>query len=227
MSWRPGSEMISHGAPRATRSIPSKRGGRVPGRQSCNRQPATCLHGTGDTSRLRGSTVEHCVVTRDFAERVGLGPKWAIRWSSCSRGGTDEVDRIILSVRRSRFRRASFSSQIVVHFHRAGGVEAAVAMAQQRRGTQFDPGLVDLFCAKANDLLAAIGETNSWNLVLVAEPGLQVRLKVDEMERVLEGIADFTDLKSPYMLGHARGWGARRRGRAHPRTAPSEGCSAQ
>ena len=37
-------------------------------------------------------------------------------------------------------------ADVVEVFHQAGGVEAAVAVARQRRGTQFDPALVDLFC---------------------------------------------------------------------------------
>jgi HD domain len=142
------------------------------------------------------------------------------RWDGRGRPNHLVGEEIALPARIVQF------ADIVVHFHRAGGVEAAEAMAQQRRGTQFDPGLVDLFCAKANDLLAAIEETNSWNLVLVAEPGLQVRLKVDEMERVLEGIAD-TDRSLPTCLVTRGGW---RRSPTRPRASsdcPSGGCSAQ
>ena len=42
-------------------------------------------------------------------------------------------------------------------FHHAGGAEAALAVARERRGTQFDPGLVDCFCARHAEILAGLG----------------------------------------------------------------------
>ena len=39
-------------------------------------------------------------------------------------------------------------------YHRSAGVDAAIAVARERSGTQFDPALVDLFCAEAPTLLA-------------------------------------------------------------------------
>ena len=46
-------------------------------------------------------------------------------------------------------------ADVVEVFHQAGGVEAAVGVAKQRRGTQFDPALVDLFGDHADELFAA------------------------------------------------------------------------
>jgi HD-GYP domain-containing protein (c-di-GMP phosphodiesterase class II)/DNA-binding CsgD family transcriptional regulator len=162
--------------------------------------------GTGDVAKLKASTLEHCVVTRDFAERVGLGPDVADpvvqvfeRWDGRGRPRRLAGDAIALAARIVPF------ADVVVPFHRAGGVEAAVEVARQRKGTQFDPGLVDVFCANANEILRAVEDTNSWEAVLGAEPGLRVFLTEDELNRALEAIADFTDLKSPYTLGHARG----------------------
>ncbi len=40
-------------------------------------------------------------------------------------------------------------ADVVEVYHRAGGVSAAISVARQRRGTQFDPALVDLFIAEA------------------------------------------------------------------------------
>ncbi len=47
------------------------------------------------------------------------------------------------------------------------------------------------------------GET--WDAVIGAEPSLGVYLSPSEFDAALLAIADFVDLKSPYMLGHARG----------------------
>ena len=48
-------------------------------------------------------------------------------------------------------------ADVVEVFHRAGGVGAAVDVARQRRGTQFDPAIVDLFVAEAATLCAEPG----------------------------------------------------------------------
>ena len=168
--------------------------------------PPLATAGTGDVSRLKASTLEHCIVTRDFAERVGLGPDVADplvqlfeRWDGRGRPNRLAGEAIALSARIVQF------ADVVVPFHRAGGVEAAVAVARQRKGTQFDPRLVDLFCANANDILDTVADAASWETVVGAEPGLSVSLTEDELDRAFEAIADFTDLKSPYTLGHARG----------------------
>lgn len=95
-------------------------------------------------------------------------------------------------------------ADVVEVFHRAGGVEAAVAVAQERSGTQFDPGIVECFCDDAVELLAPLDVTPSWDAVIEAQPGLRRTLPNDELDAALDAIADFADLKSPYTLGHSR-----------------------
>ena len=96
-------------------------------------------------------------------------------------------------------------ADVVEVFHRAGGVGAAVEVARQRRGTQFDPNLVDLFIAEAPSLCEGLDDGSTWEAVIAAEPALGVRLGQAEVESALEAIADFTDVKSPYTIGHSRG----------------------
>jgi HD-GYP domain-containing protein (c-di-GMP phosphodiesterase class II) len=89
---------------------------------------------------------------------------------------------------------------VVEVYHRAGGVEAAVAAARERSGTQFDPELVALFAGAAGELLADLD--GAWDAVVAAEPGRPRRIA--EVDAALEAVADFIDLKSPYALGHSR-----------------------
>jgi HD-GYP domain-containing protein (c-di-GMP phosphodiesterase class II) len=96
-------------------------------------------------------------------------------------------------------------ADVVEVFHRAGGTDAAVAVARQRRGTQFDPQVVDVFVDQATALFAGLDEASSWDAVLGAEPGPEMRLTGAAFDAALEAIADFTDVKSPYTLGHSRG----------------------
>jgi HD-GYP domain-containing protein (c-di-GMP phosphodiesterase class II) len=96
-------------------------------------------------------------------------------------------------------------ADVVEVFHRAGGIEAAIEVARQRRGTQFDPQLSDVFVAEAPALCAGLDGQSSWDAVIDAEPVQGVRLGHAEVETALEAIADFTDVKSPYTIGHSRG----------------------
>jgi HD-GYP domain-containing protein (c-di-GMP phosphodiesterase class II) len=96
-------------------------------------------------------------------------------------------------------------ADVVEVFHRAGGPDAAIAVARQRRGTQFDPQVVDVFVDQAASLFAGLDEASSWDAVIAAEPGPGLRLTGAEFGAALEAIADFTDVKSPYTIGHSRG----------------------
>jgi HD-GYP domain-containing protein (c-di-GMP phosphodiesterase class II) len=89
-------------------------------------------------------------------------------------------------------------------FHRAAGLEAAVGVAQARSGTQFDPDLVALFVASAPELFDELGEINAWAAVIDAAAEREAPLSVAEFEGALEAFADFSDLKSPYTVGHSR-----------------------
>jgi HD-GYP domain-containing protein (c-di-GMP phosphodiesterase class II) len=95
-------------------------------------------------------------------------------------------------------------ADVVEVYHRAGGTQAAVEVASQRSGTQFDPHVVDVFTAEAASVFAGIDEAGSWAAVVAAEPGLVVRLAGPELEAALGAIADFTDVKSPYTIGHSQ-----------------------
>ena len=95
-------------------------------------------------------------------------------------------------------------ADVVEVFHQAGGVEAAVVVARQRRGTQFDPALVDLFCDHADELFAELESVTSWDALMAAEPRLDRQLDERELDRALEAVADFVDVKSPYTIGHSR-----------------------
>jgi HD-GYP domain-containing protein (c-di-GMP phosphodiesterase class II) len=88
--------------------------------------------------------------------------------------------------------------------HRVDGVDGAVALARKRRGKQFDPHAVDVLCAHAEEILGGLDAVPTWRAVIDAEPALAVQLTPAEFDAALLSVADFVDLKSPYMLGHSR-----------------------
>jgi HD-GYP domain-containing protein (c-di-GMP phosphodiesterase class II) len=96
-------------------------------------------------------------------------------------------------------------ADVVEVFRRTAGVEAAVAVARKRRGTHFDPMLVDLFCERAHDLFDGLEAATSWDAVIAAEPALATVLPEEKLDDVFEALGSFAELKSPWTLGHARG----------------------
>ena len=148
----------------------------------------------------------HCEVAGSFGERLGLGPGVCStllqvfeRWDGRGEPEGLRGEELALPMRLVHL------AEILEVFHRTGGVEAAVKVARDRSGTQFDPGLVDEFCTAAPTLLAELDADTTWDDVIVAEPALGRPLSEAELDSALEAMADFADLKSPYMLGHSRG----------------------
>jgi HD-GYP domain-containing protein (c-di-GMP phosphodiesterase class II)/DNA-binding CsgD family transcriptional regulator len=95
-------------------------------------------------------------------------------------------------------------ADVLAVFHRLGGSDAAVEVARERRGTQFDPDLVDLVTREAALLFAEVEEAATWDAIVDAEPAPSAPLTAEQLDQALEAIGDFTDLKSPYTLGHTR-----------------------
>jgi HD-GYP domain-containing protein (c-di-GMP phosphodiesterase class II) len=83
---------------------------------------------------------------------------------------------------------------------RVGGTEAVRALTQ-KRATQFDPKLVRLLARP--EVSAGLDEVQAWRAVIDAEPALRVVLSDDQFESALLAVANFVDLKSPFMLGHS------------------------
>jgi len=95
-------------------------------------------------------------------------------------------------------------ADVVEVFGRAGGVEAAVAVARDRSGGQFDPGLVDSFCELAPIVLSEVDATPSWDAVIASEPALENRIAEDDLDAALAAVGEFAELKSAWTMGHAR-----------------------
>jgi HD-GYP domain-containing protein (c-di-GMP phosphodiesterase class II) len=89
-------------------------------------------------------------------------------------------------------------------FHRASGTDAAVAVARERRGTQFDPALVDLVVEHAATLFDGLDAETTWDAVVAAAPAPDEPLDDAGLDDALGAIADFADVKSPWTIGHSR-----------------------
>lgn len=86
----------------------------------------------------------------------------------------------------------------------AGGPEWAVEQVRGRAGGHLDPAIVEAAVVGRDDLVGAMAVADPLAAVLDAEPGARF-VQPDQVDRALEALADFTDLKSRYTLGHSRG----------------------
>lgn len=87
--------------------------------------------------------------------------------------------------------------------HRTSGVKGAVELARRCGGRQFDPNLVEILCADAEKVFDDLDETESWDIVVAAEPASSPGLTPAACDEALVAISRFVDLKSPYTLGHS------------------------
>jgi HD-GYP domain-containing protein (c-di-GMP phosphodiesterase class II) len=88
--------------------------------------------------------------------------------------------------------------------HRVGGVAAVRKLEEKPWSGQFDPRLVHEIVVDAGLILADLDQVQTWDAVIEAEPSLAVFLTDEEFDGALEEVANFVDLKSPYLMGHAR-----------------------
>ena len=86
------------------------------------------------------------------------------------------------------------------HFSPAHAVDAA----RERSGRTYDPELADLFWAHGLTWLERLDKLELWEAVLDLEPVPRRLLTGAELDEALVVVADFIDLKSPYMAGHSR-----------------------
>ena len=104
----------------------------------------------GDGRRAIEALAEnHYLATDELARALGLGEEVREslrqsyeRWDGKGAYGM-KGEEIAVSSRLINL------ADVVEVFRRTGGVEAAVAVARERSGTQFDPELVDVFCEQA------------------------------------------------------------------------------
>ncbi len=159
--------------------------------------------GFGDAGR---SMVTHCETTADLADRLQLdgGVHQSLRqaferWDGQGVPGTfsgEAIDPVMRVVQ------IADDAEV---FHRVEGIDASVEMLRSRRGTEFDPDLVDVFCAHADELLGDLDGIDIWDAAIGEGGQMEPDLTEGELTEVLRAFGDYADLKSPSWLGHSAG----------------------
>ncbi len=97
--------------------------------------------------------------------------------------------------------------QVLDLTYRFGGPEAAQAIAQEKRGTRFDPEGVDIFLALTQqaDFWSALEERSTQETLLAKRPPTAAdHPQESQVERVCEALANFADLKSSETWHHSQ-----------------------
>lgn len=155
---------------------------------------------------MRSEFAGHCEVAQRLAARFGFGEsmiyalgqlyeRWDGRGMPHGLKG-EAISPAVLIVELA---------QDAILFHRMGGIEAAVAVAKDRKGSAYAPHIADCFCQHAPRLMAGLQDEPSWEMVLSIEPGTRVTLSDEQFASACDAFADFADLKSPYFLNHSHG----------------------
>jgi HD-GYP domain-containing protein (c-di-GMP phosphodiesterase class II) len=146
----------------------------------------------------------HCEAAALIARRMNLSLKVQTgithlyeRWDG--RGDPDHLAGEAISLPM----RAVHVGQFAAMVSRDHPPSEVARLVRARAGRQLDPQLAAVFAENAGDLLADFDTADIAAAVVAAEPD-PVDLTGDALERALEAIADFGDLKTPHMLGHSR-----------------------
>lgn len=156
------------------------------------------------TRDLGDMLANHYLATDELAARLDLGRdvrdclvQSFERWDGKGPMGLRR-EQILLTSRVISF------ADVVAVFHRTRGTQAAIDVVKNRSGKQLDPELSRMFCRHAHELLRDADAPNAWDAIISAEPALAASIGEPGLDRALEAVADFADLKSPWAIGHSR-----------------------
>jgi HD-GYP domain-containing protein (c-di-GMP phosphodiesterase class II) len=173
------------------------------GRPALDRLRTSVALFTGGMREVDQMLMNHCYSSNHLARQLGMPDEVCLcisqtfeRWDGRGPGKVKGDEASLAG-------RVVCLADVVEVYHRAMDIDAAVAVARERSGTQFDPALVEVFAANAAECLDGLDDMTTEDFV-AAEPPDRRTIPEHELDGVLEAIADFVDLKSPYTIGHSR-----------------------
>ena len=158
-----------------------------------------------DPGMTERSLSQHCEAGSRLAARVGLGESVCEalahayeRWDG--KGYPDGLagDDVPVAVRVVSVARD------VELWERRAGWPATVEVLAHRRGHGYDPAVVDVLVAAGPKWLGEVAD-DPYATVLDAEPAPVATIPAERLDAALAAVADFTDVKSPWLRGHSSG----------------------
>jgi HD-GYP domain-containing protein (c-di-GMP phosphodiesterase class II) len=190
--------VMGSGRELAARFVRAAGAGRPVGRRA-----ALIARGLADVRGAARSLSMHCEVAALLARRAGLSPPLVEalehayeRWDGNGHPDGLARDDVPAAVRIGVVARdAELASRV--------GVPPAEWL-RRRRGRAYDPAVVDAFERVGPSVLADLAGADEWERALAAEPAPVTTISPAELDGVLTALADFADLKSPWLRGHSR-----------------------
>jgi HD-GYP domain-containing protein (c-di-GMP phosphodiesterase class II)/DNA-binding CsgD family transcriptional regulator len=169
-------------------------------------RPAAVARVMAATGKFRNGGEVQCEVAEMLAARLGFDESFQRdinmvleRWDGKGFPRRVRGEEITLAAR------VVGVANLAAICHRVEGPEAALDVLRRRSGTAFDPGVVGCFVTHEEKLFSALEVGSAWDRALEAEPGERPVLSGARLDEALRAMGDFSDLKSPYIVGHSRG----------------------
>jgi HD-GYP domain-containing protein (c-di-GMP phosphodiesterase class II) len=193
--------MLEAGAGESTRHFVRHLAEDLPPRRRAGR----VLRAVADPGMAHRSLSGHCEVAARFAGRLGLAgavrealahayERWDGKGHPAGLSG-EEVPvaiRIVAAARDAEL------------WTRQAGWSTAADVLVARRGRSHDPAVVDVLLAHGERVLAEIDD-DPCAAILDAEPSPVLTIGAEQLDGALTAVADFTDLKSPFLRDHSTG----------------------
>jgi HD-GYP domain-containing protein (c-di-GMP phosphodiesterase class II) len=160
----------------------------------------------GGMADFRKWAASHCDVARLLGARMGLSEPVQQslrhlyeRWDGKGMPGELRAEQVPLAVRLMQV-----AQDADLAFQR-GGAELTGHLLAERAGSGLDPQAVAAFAAAGDQVYLDMAAPSVWDEVMAAEPGPQPVVTEDRLDACLSAVADFSDLKSMWTVGHSRG----------------------
>jgi HD-GYP domain-containing protein (c-di-GMP phosphodiesterase class II) len=172
-------------------------------------RPAALARAIAGNKTMTGTVADVCEAAVMLGERFGYDPD-AVgdlgcvyeHWDGSGFPGAAAGDKITEPAQVVQV------ASLAVAAHRAAGAGWAADLIRQRRGHSLAPAVADAFLGDPDGLLWPLAAPETlWDGVIATEPAPSGAASAEEIDRVLLAVADFVDLKSPYLAGHSSGVG--------------------
>jgi len=174
------------------------------GKRGIGRWRAKATLVAGGMSRFQQAFLAHCAVSARMAEQIGLGePVVASLLQTFEQTNGKGIplglkgDEVLQPIRIANL------TNIVEVCDREHGAKATIEFAR-KNVPYLDANLVEEWCKVAEEMLDGVDAESSWELVVGGGSRGGRVLTQDELDDLLELLADFADLKSPWFTGHSR-----------------------
>jgi HD-GYP domain-containing protein (c-di-GMP phosphodiesterase class II) len=166
-------------------------------------RPGGLLRAAVGGQRLLDSGADVCESARMLGERFGYDPDH-LHDLECVYENWDGtgLPAGLSGQQITRPARVTAVASAAVAAYHQGGAEAAVELVRRRSGHHLEPALADAFLAGADELIGLLETEDLWELAVDHD---DPPCDDEAIDTCLRAIADFVDLKSPYLLGHSSG----------------------